>query len=56
MSDMAPVDPHDFVGYAIVVAGAAFTTFSFVAAFVWSIRPGERNADHPKNLIFRDDR
>ena len=56
MSDMAPVDPHDYVGYAIVIAGTIVTVYSFIAAFVWSIRPGERDPEHPKNLIFREDR
>lgn len=56
MSDMAPVDPHDVVGWSVIAVGAVFTAFSFVAAFVWSVWPGERDPAHPKNLIFREDR
>jgi hypothetical protein len=53
---MAPADPHDLVGWAIVWMGVAFTAFSIVAAVRTSIWPGEREPDHPKLSIFRDDR
>lgn len=56
MSDMAPMDPHDIVGWTIIAIGAIFTIFSFGAAFVWSVWPGERNPEHPKNLILSEDR
>ncbi|GAC1405461.1 MAG: hypothetical protein NVSMB64_10340 [Candidatus Velthaea sp.] len=53
---MAPVDPHDALGWTIVYIGIAFTTFSIVAALKASIWPGERAADHPKTLILKENR
>ena len=53
---MAPVDPHDVLGWTIVSIGIAFTAFSVVAALKTSIWPGERDPNHPKMLIFREDR
>lgn len=56
MSGMAPVDPHDALGWAIVYGGIAVTAFAFISALKSSFFPGERAADHPKRLILEDDR
>lgn len=56
MTGMAPIDPHDTLGWTIVWIGIAFTAFSVIAAFKTSIWPGERDPAHPKTLIFKDDR
>ena len=45
----------DPVGVAVVVVGAIATAIAFVLAFRMTVRPGETEADHPKNTILRED-
>jgi len=49
-------DPGDPIGIAVVVLGALLTAAAFVLAFRWTLWPGEREADHPKRVILREDR
>ncbi len=44
------------IGLAIVIAGVVATAWSFGAALLWTIRPGETEPDHPKRMILRSDR
>lgn len=45
-----------FWGNAIVIALAIVITIGCFAAMVWMMfRPGEREPDHPKYDIFRDE-
>jgi hypothetical protein len=39
------------VGFGIIAA-----VYAFAAALWFSIRPGETNEDHPKRLIFKENR
>ena len=52
----AMIDPGDPLGVAVVIVGAIGTLWTFVLAFRMSIWPGETEPDHPKNVIFREDR
>jgi hypothetical protein len=46
-----------FWGNVIVIAiGSVITIACFAAMFWMLIRPGERNPEHPKHKILRDDR
>ena len=45
----------DLIGTAIVVIGFVVTAWVFVLAFKMSIWPGEKNPDHPKHAILRED-
>jgi hypothetical protein len=53
---MGPPAGGDIFGTLIVVAGVLGTLFAFALAFRTTLRPGETAPDHPKNIIFRDDR
>ncbi len=44
------------IGWAIVVVGVIATAWTFGAAILWTIRPGETEPDHPKRIVLRDDR
>ena len=46
----------DLLGAIVVIAGALVTLLAFVLAFRVTFWPGETAPDHPKNLIFKDDR
>jgi hypothetical protein len=46
----------DPLGSAIVVAGAIATVAAFAIAIRATLWPGERDPDHPKHRILRDDR
>jgi len=43
-------------GWLIIVFGVAAASYAICAAVWLSIWPGETNEDHPKRLIFKDDR
>lgn len=49
-------NPHDIVGWAIVVLGVITTATAFVLAVAAMIAPGETEQSHPKFLIFKADR
>jgi hypothetical protein len=53
---MGPPLGGDLPGTLIVILGTIATVYAFVVAVRTSIRPGEADADHPKRLIFKDDR
>jgi predicted signal transduction protein with EAL and GGDEF domain len=53
---MAPSFARDALGWIVVGLGAVATLGTIVAAFYWTIRPGERDPLHPKRMILRDDR
>jgi hypothetical protein len=53
---MGPPAGGDMLGTIVVVAGAIATLASFVLALRATLWPGETALDHPKHLIFRDDR
>lgn len=46
----------DVLGTIVVIAGTIATLWTFVLAFRATLWPGERSADHPKNLILKRDR
>ncbi len=46
----------DILGSVVVGIGAVVTALAFVIAFRATFWPGEQASDHPKNLIFKDDR
>ncbi len=46
----------DVFGWLAVIVGTVATLWTIGAAAYWTIRPGERRADHPKHLILKDDR
>jgi hypothetical protein len=52
---MAPAD-GDVFGWIAVVAGTVATLWTIAAGLYWTFRPGERDPDHPKCLILKDDR
>ena len=52
---MAPQGADPF-GYAIIIAGAIATAWTFIAATIAFVRPGEREPEHPKYTILRKDR
>ncbi len=54
--EMGPPSGGDVLGTIVVVVGALATLSAFVLAFRATLWPGETSSDHPKNLIFRDDR
>jgi hypothetical protein len=45
----------DPLGTLIVIAGTILTAASFVMAFRMTVSPGEKNEDHPKYAILRED-
>ncbi|MEO6835856.1 MAG: hypothetical protein ABI231_08120 [Candidatus Tumulicola sp.] len=46
----------DVLGWIAVVAGTIVTLWTIGAALYWTFRPGERDPQHPKRLILKDDR
>ncbi|MEO9169544.1 MAG: hypothetical protein ABI282_05660 [Candidatus Baltobacteraceae bacterium] len=52
------VEPQgsDPIGWLVVVIGTIATLWTIAASIYWVVRPGETNADHPKNLVLKDDR
>jgi hypothetical protein len=44
------------LGTLVVIAGAIATVYAFVIAVRTTLRPGEVEATHPKQLILKDDR
>jgi hypothetical protein len=53
---MSPPAGGDAAGTVVVIAGALVTLLAFVLAFRATLWPGETAADHPKNIILREDR
>jgi hypothetical protein len=53
---MGPPPGGDLLGTIVVIAGALVTLLAFVLAFRVTFWPGETAPDHPKNIIFKDDR
>ncbi len=47
---------NDILGTIVVIAGAVAALWAFVLAFRATLWPGEEEVDHPKYLIFKDDR
>lgn len=48
---------HDAAfGWIVIAAGTVATLWTIVAAAYWTFWPGERDPQHPKHLIFKDDR
>jgi hypothetical protein len=56
MNDMAPPLGGDLAGTIVVILGSIATLYAFVVAVRTTLRPGESESEHPKLLIFRDDR
>lgn len=46
----------DVLGWMVIILGAMATVGTIVAAAYWTIRPGEREPNHPKYLILKSDR
>lgn len=53
---MGPPHGNDILGVIVVVSGALATLWVFILAFRATLWPGEEEVDHPKYLIFKDDR
>ncbi len=53
---MGPPAGGDIVGIIVVLAGAVATFLVFVLAFRATLWPSETAPDHPKHLIFKDNR
>lgn len=53
---MGPPSGGDPLGLAIIVVGTLVTLWVIAFAVRASVRPGETDPDHPKYLIFKDDR
>jgi hypothetical protein len=53
---MGPPPQGDPFGLVVVVVGALATVWTIVFAVRASIWPGETDPEHPKYLIFKDDR
>jgi hypothetical protein len=47
---------HDPFGWIVVIIGAILSGVVIVLAIYWTIRPGETDPNHPKRMIFRNDR
>lgn len=47
---------HDILGWIAIAIGSLATLWTICAAVYWTVRPGETDPDHPKRLIFKDDR
>jgi hypothetical protein len=56
MEEHALWNPADPLGIAIVVVGAIATVWVYYFAVRCIQSPGERDPDHPKYSILRDDR
>jgi hypothetical protein len=50
------LDLGDPLGIVVVALGALGTAVAFGLAFRLTVWPGETRADHPKNVILREDR
>ena len=48
--------PGDWVGWIVIAVGTLATIWTIGASLYWTFLPGEREPEHPKNLILRDDR
>lgn len=44
------------LGWLVIALGTLATIGTIAAAFYWTIRPGERDPNHPKYLVLRSDR
>jgi len=53
---MEPPPGGDPFGWIMVVGGAAILIYSSFLAIKATIRPGETDPEHPKNVILRNDR
>jgi hypothetical protein len=53
--NMAPRG-NDPIGWIIVAAGTIVTVWTIAAAVYWTLRPGETDPDHPKNMVLKDNR
>jgi hypothetical protein len=47
---------HDVFGWIVVAIGTLATLWTIGACIYWTVWPGETDPDHPKRLIFKDDR
>lgn len=47
---------HDPLGWVVIALGALATAWTIGAAIYWTVRPGERDPQHPKHRILKDDR
>jgi nitrogen fixation-related uncharacterized protein len=57
MNDMTMQPPAaDPLGWTVIVVGAIVTGFTIVMSVYWAIKPGEKDPEHPKYTILRDDR
>ncbi len=57
MNGMSAQPPaSDPFGWVVVVLGTIAALWTIWAAIYWTIRPGETDPRHPKNLILKDDR
>ncbi len=43
-------------GWIVIAVGTAATVWTIAIAIYWTVRPGETDPAHPKNLILRNDR
>jgi hypothetical protein len=50
-----PLGTGDLIGIVVTILGTIGCTASFVMAFRMTIWPGEKNEDHPKYAILRED-
>jgi hypothetical protein len=53
--DMQP-PAQEPLGWIVIVVGAIVTSGVIFAAVYWTVRPGETDPNHPKRMIFRNDR
>ncbi len=53
---MSPPSGGDLLGTLMVVVGAVILLYASFLAIKASIRPGETDPEHPKNVILGDDR
>jgi hypothetical protein len=49
-------DAGDWFGILVVIIGTLATLWTIGISLYWIVRPGEREPEHPKNLILRVDR
>ena len=54
--NMGPPPGGDLLGTIVVIVGAILTLYTFVLAVRTTVRPGETESEHPKLLIFKDNR
>jgi hypothetical protein len=53
---MGPPAGGDPFGWIVVIVGTAILLYSSFLAIKATIRPGETDPDHPKNVILQEDR